>query len=201
MTNVPCHTAKCYSLLVEEKTTYTFTIGRKGHTRKITIEFTNDEFKHLAGLQYLKDIKFPSPKAEDALIFTRDSPSFQQLILSSVSFSQISERITHLEHLDWVLRQPDDIVVWEQKKSRFGSKLSADYIISRLHNQKCDIFGIKQKGINYRGVTFIVNTHERYISGQTKWTVLKIERSDKNTSEMVFVSPRFKEDETTTDNI
>ncbi|MBR2276994.1 hypothetical protein KII95_09085 [Leuconostoc gelidum subsp. aenigmaticum] len=43
-------------------------MDRKDNTKTIIIEFTNDKFRHLAGLQYLKDIEFASPKAGDVLV-------------------------------------------------------------------------------------------------------------------------------------
>ncbi|MBD9365110.1 hypothetical protein IAP91_06600 [Leuconostoc mesenteroides] len=201
MTNIPSQTASSYSAIVEANTIYTFTVGRKNKTKRIVIDFTNDEFRHLAGFQYLTDVEFPSRKSENIFFLTRDNTDFQETILASTMYSKIEERITHLAHLDWVLSHPDDIVVWSPTRAKMYSKLKADYLISRKHEGKYDIFGIEKGNKNYHGVTFMVEETDKYINGQTKWFILKIERSTKVTSEILFVSPSFREDELNTDSI
>lgn len=201
MTNVPCHTAKCYSHLVEEKTVYTFTIGRKKKNKKLVIDFTNSEFFHLAGIQHINDVEFPTPKTEDNFLLIRDDITFQEKILASKQYPNIIERITHLEHLDWLLMKPDDTVVWEQSRANFKTDLRTDYLFSRTHDSLYDFFGIKKIADgSYKGNTFFVETSKKYINGQTKWTVLKIERSTENSSETLFVHPRFNEDKVNQDN-
>lgn len=67
MINIFCYSANKYSELVKNNVIYTFTIGRKGKSKskRIIIDFTNNEFYHLVGLHYIKDVEFPSPKAEE----------------------------------------------------------------------------------------------------------------------------------------
>lgn len=148
MINILCYSANKYSELVKNNVIYTFTIGRKGKSKRIIIDFTNNEFYHLAGLHYIKDVEFPSPKAEEIFLLIRDNNEFQEKILASSKLPKIIERLTHIEHLDAVLNHPDDVVVWEQKRANFSTNLKADYLVSRMHDSVYDIFGIKKVQMN-----------------------------------------------------
>ena len=55
-------------------TQYIFDLGRKGKLHKLTISFLNEDFPHLAGMQYAKDVDFGLDRAEYS--HATDSESF-----------------------------------------------------------------------------------------------------------------------------
>lgn len=51
----------------------------------------------------------------------------------------------------------------------------------------------KSSDEHYKGNTFIVETNNKYTNGQTKWAILKIERSCKGYLETLFTHKNYKE--------
>lgn len=114
-------------------TQYIFDLGRKGKLHKLTISFLNEDFPHLAGMQYAKDVDFGLDKAEyygERLIPALLSKYMDDRKMEgSRNWERISGRLAAIVNLQNTLENEFTIVSFNKAKVRGFSQIDAKYAI------------------------------------------------------------------------
>lgn len=110
---------------------YEIVLGKKGKTVSFNLLFSKMEFYHLAGFQYLTDIR--ELKNDRTKLFDRilaDS-IFRDKLQNSVFFTKIAERIRHLANLESIIDSNKTIFKYNEKERPF-SKIKADFLLKNM---------------------------------------------------------------------
>ncbi len=126
---------------------YEIVLGKKGKTTTFTISFEKHEFYHVAGLQYLKDIR--ELKANRSVLFDRivTDDTFRIKILNSSFIDKITDRINQLITLENFIDSNDTIFKYTETVNPY-SKIKADFLLMNK-NVKFNLFlflAYKQEG-------------------------------------------------------
>lgn len=117
---------------------YEIILGKKGKTTVFSVSFEKHEFYHIAGLQYLTDIR--DLKTDRAVLFDRiiKDDVFRQKILNSCFIEKITERINQLINLEAFIDSNDTIFKYAEKANPY-SKIRADFLLMNK-NIKFNLF-------------------------------------------------------------
>lgn len=165
---------------------YRFHIAHKRVVTEILLDFNKSDFKHLVGLQYLRDIAMPrnSSKVYDTIKnkkltfdMIQRSPFFEKV---DDSYASVKQRMTYFPLLNEFIESENVILRYIKKKNPY-SKIDADYVIeSTLYDVTVYIFLRKRhaQDINspYAVVSFFVKNKVTY-KGEVRYWLLK-ERID-----------------------
>lgn len=117
---------------------YEIILGKKGKTTVFSISFEKHEFYHIAGLQYLTDIR--ELKTDRAILFERiiKDDAFRQKILKSCFIEKITERINQLINLEAFIDSNDTVFKYTEKANPY-SNIRADFLLMNK-NIKFNLF-------------------------------------------------------------
>lgn len=113
---------------------YIFVAGRKGKTYEIELIFEEKDFRHLAGLHYLKDIDIPRSPSE---LFEKiqNNQITDEYLSKSVyyekvdeNYANVKERIWGLQFIEFFLDNRNVIFQYIKNKNIY-SRIKADYLI------------------------------------------------------------------------
>lgn len=166
---------------------YTFLIGRKGKTLSFVISFDPADFHHLAGLHKLRD---------NARFTTGMRDRIFQDILScnltledaqkSIYFDQISPRLQPLSTLEQFL-DSNELVFRYNEKTNVFSIIEAEYLLENtVDSQTAYLFLAKRdNGDTHVCRTFFPKANKDYSIGQTRYTLLKKEKTNLDSGETI----------------
>ncbi len=166
---------------------YEIVLGKKGKTTAFSITFEKHEFYHIAGLQYLTDLR--ELKTDRTLLFNRilTDDAFRQKILKSVFISKISDRINQLINLEAFIDSNDTIFKYNEYAHPF-SKIQADFLLMNK-NIKFNLFlflAYKQESICFCRSFFSDNRID-YSKNQITMTLLYKKKSFTATSKEIIL--------------
>lgn len=126
---------------------YEIVLGKKGKTTTFTISFEKHEFYHVAGLQYLTDVR--ELKTDRSSLFNRilTDDTFRLKILNSCFIDKITDRINQLINLENFIDSNDTIFKYTENVNPY-SKIKADFLLMNK-NVKYNLFlflAYKQEG-------------------------------------------------------
>ncbi len=172
---------------------YHIITGRKGKTREFTISFDPSDFHHLAGLHKLKDnIRFITGKRADIL---KDISCGKLTLLQaqqSIYFSEMESRLKPLANLEHFLDNNELIFRYNSKAHAF-SVIKADYLLeNKLEGIPIYLFLTQRTGENTQVCrTLFPKTNKDYTEGQPRYALLKKEKINRLTSEVIVQYDRL----------
>ncbi|MCQ2596568.1 MAG: PBECR4 domain-containing protein [Treponema sp.] len=163
---------------------YEIILGRKNTTVCLIISFEKRHFYHLAGLQYIEDLRelslmnIQSDKVFHNIISQKLSA---QKIESSQNYSRIQDRVDFLYSLENIFDSNETIFKYDPKKNILTSKIQGEYLMKN-NFQNTDLFVFLDKSDNgkYYCRSFFPQSFSDYSKDQTRWTVLSKKKRWKN---------------------
>lgn len=172
---------------------YHFTIGRKGKMLTFKLDFDAADFHHLAGLHKLKDnIRFMTGKR--AAIFNEvfsGKLTYAQA-KQSAYFLEMEPRLKPLVYLESFLDSNEIIFRFNEKVQKF-SLIKADYLLENQYNGNEIYLFLAQRAGTDKQVcrSFFPKNELDYTSGQSRYTLLKKEKLNTITGEMILQYDRL----------
>lgn len=186
--------------------TYDIKIGRKGKAYDILLRFPYESFFHLAGLQHLDDLTFPSTNKERiykmileqkiTIDFLKKSPNYEKYY--------IEERLGNLYLIESILENNQITYLINPKEYAKYTSIRAHYLIE--HKELVpDIFYLFIKKVldseiqnDHRGCSFFKKHDTDFTKGTAKAVLLlmnKIIRVSKEETvvEEIYRNPSYKE--------
>ena len=128
MSDILYDAAKNYSSLLDKG--YHIVLGRKGRIYEINLRFDMEDFFHLAGLQHLKDVTFPSQNRERI---------FKEIISENITIDMIKDsefyeecdvetRFTNLYRLETMLDSSRVLFYINHNAYKKYTRIVADYL-------------------------------------------------------------------------
>jgi len=174
--------------------TYRLIYGYKKQLHPINLTFSFEDYPHLAGFQYLKDISLPnftSAKIVDRIL--EDRISFEQIKKAHLYEEMVRPRLEALIHLKYSLDNDFTLYSFQPKVYSFVTAIKADYLISSHTNVHSFIFIIQATKDGAAKCDFLCCSAFRqgdrdYESNQKHFTLLRKERLHipNNTSTLFF---------------
>lgn len=187
-----------------KNTVYRIVVGRKGNAYPIVLHFPPESFFHLAGLQHLTDLTFPSTNKERIYKEILKKRLTLCDIEKSIFYGQwfIEERLNSFRHLISMIE--GNSVTYLINASRYiaYTSIKADFLCE--HKVSPDVFYLflareRWHPIfkdEYKGCSFFKRHGYDYTVGASKTATLLIEREDKGEEKIIiFRNPAYREND------
>ena len=173
---------------------YLFTYGYKKKLFTINLTFSLDDYPHLAGFQYMKDLSLPNYTSAKLINRILEGKiSFKNIQKATQYETLIKPRLKALIHLKESLDNPFVLLSYLPKMYPFYTNMKADYLISSHINFTSYIFIIQSNKSspvesNYLCCSLFEKSERDYKTNQKTLTILKKERIHipTNTSTILF---------------
>ena len=184
--------ANAYSNLLDIE--YQLILGRKNKTAALSIFFDENQFFHLAGLQYLTD-RVTLLFGDRAQLFKRilSGKITSQQIESSSFYPEIKDRIDFLAYLEFIMDSNKTIFKYNPKLELF-SAIQADFLMKneiKMRNIFTFLSFDKITG-KYFCRSFFPQTDKDYSERQTTWTLLYKKKINKSTNTETVLYNRLR---------
>lgn len=172
-----------------KNTMYEIVLGRKGKVYTLMLHFPTEAFYHLAGLQHLTDIKFPSTNKERIFKDILLGKITLDMISKSIFFDKyhIKERICYLSLLPIMIENNSITYLINKNEYVKYTSIQADYLFEYTHKDNFIMYffviyeKVKPRFANEaRGCSFFLKDKTDYTSGTAKAAVLQIKKIIKN---------------------
>ncbi len=177
---------------------YIITYGYKKQLYKISLAFEAEDFAHLIGVQYLKDIAFPRYNAKKLLEKVLEHKISESMFLKSRNYkTKILPRLEALLNLQEILDNDFLLYSYFPDFYPFTTMIKADYLISSHIHPRRFIFIIKinqfNKGnVEYHCCSSFIKENRDYEINQRRRTILKKEKVNIKNNEMITLLDRLK---------
>ncbi len=180
---------------------YKIVLGRKKRAYNIMLHFPPESFYHLAGLQHLEDITFPSTNKERIYKEILKKNLTINDINISVFYNEcfIEERLLNFRFLKEMIESNAFYYLINSREYIRYTRIKADYLCE--HKQQSDILylflAIEKLYPKFenecRGCSFLKKHDCDYSVGTSKTTTLLIEKIEKENSTIIFKNPSYQE--------
>ena len=110
---------------------YVFTYGYKRQLRTINLTFSMEDFPHLAGFQYLKDLSLPRYNASKIVDKILESKLTYEQVSKGVQYVEmVKPRLEALVRLKDILENDFRLFSYMPRMYPFTTTIKADYLIS-----------------------------------------------------------------------
>lgn len=178
-------------------TQYIFDLGRKGKLHKLTISFLNEDFPHLAGMQYAKDVDFGLDRAEyygERLIPALLSKYMDDSKMEgSRNWERISGRLTAIVNLQNTLENEFTIVSFNKAKVRGFSQIDAKYAIRNATSGDVFFVFLDEKSGRYYCKSAFKKELVDYTENQSTMTVLRKVKVVDGNSTILYTRPGYEQ--------
>lgn len=188
-----------YNYLMKFKYRFVVASGRR-KTEEINLEFKEDDFYHIAGMQHLHDIS-DKIKKHNCLMKVLNNEISDKLLRQSSFYKgektefDIESRIERLRYLEEYLDNDNYIYIYNIRNQIHGSKISADYVISSKLKNSNEIVYIflrkrKENPQNYVVISFFKKVNITYGGDKLYWMLKEKICGEK--SEVIYIHPNFQ---------
>ena len=175
---------------------YIFDVARKGKLQRIELSFYDEDFPHLAGMQYSKDVDFGIREAEyygelliPALLNGRiDDSKIEQ----SRNWQRISGRLSAIVNLQTILDNEFKIVLFNNNKVRGYSQLEAKFAIKGENSDDVFFVFLDKKTDRYYCKSAFKKEIIDYMENQPPLTLLQKIKITDDVFEILFIKPNYK---------
>ncbi len=173
---------------------YRIVLGRKNNTVEIRIKFLVDQFYHLAGLHKLRK-SYPFKTKAHGKVFkdiVKGSIS-NELIQNDEAYFEVALRLSAIIKLEEILDSHDTrYYQYDIKKVRIPSHLNADFLLEGNINGNKYVFTFlaQEKEFCACKSIFYKDAYD-YAFGQTKYTLLSLEKTNCASSESTMIYSRL----------
>jgi len=177
---------------------YVFTYGYKKQLHTINLTFSMEDFPHLAGFQYLKDIslqRYNAGKIVDKILDYKIT--YEQISKGVQYIEMVKPRLEALVRLENILESDFRLFSYMPKMYPFTTTIKADYLISS-HLDLVDFVFIIQSSCNgaakcdYLCCSAFAKGERDYETNQRMRTLLKKERIHIATSTSTILYDRLQ---------
>lgn len=161
---------------------YLLTYGCKNKLYEINLTFSPEDFPHLAGFQYLKDIVLPRYSPQKTVSRILDGTIRAEQIQKGVQYEKmIVPRLETLIQMKNTLDNDFKLFSYMPRMYPFYTHIKADYLISHHSDTTCFVFIIhantdSSAKCNYLCCSAFKQQKRNYETNQRSRTVLKKER-------------------------
>lgn len=162
---------------------YHITLKKKDKLYYLILEFRKQDFFHLAGLHYLKDL--PQLKKNRDLIFDEiiNNKITEETVRKSCFYKHIEERIIGLIGLEEILDSNKTVFRYCKNRSSF-SDIIAEYFLETVFLSKTNyIFIDKNEENKLYCKSFFFNENNNYRINQIYMDLILKEKTNKKTNE------------------
>lgn len=173
---------------------YKYTMGRKGKLYIFEIDFRPSDFHHLIGLKKLTDIEAVDDDREKVFDNIINGAITYNTIIQSSFYEDIRERFDSFENFAKIFN--DKNTTYKYTQDLRYSQIPADYLFTNdTYGSLLYVF-VKQRENEdlFCCDSFFPFRSFEYERGQTKLTMLKVERynTDTNGTEVIFRNENYK---------
>ena len=176
---------------------YVFTYGYKGELHEIKLTFSPEDFPHLAGFHYLKDLALPRYSPRKTVDMILSGKITHETVRKGAQYQELVEPcLVALVRLKEVLEQDFDLFSYVPRFYPFVTKIKADYLISSQGEPTAFVFIIKESLSGDAVCDFLCcsafekGDHD-YRANQRSRTLLKKERVHIETQDTVVLYDRL----------
>lgn len=188
---------------------YNIILGRKGKAYELMLHFPPESFFHLAGLQHLSDITFPSKNKERIL----KEILFKKITIETLKKSEyfeeyyIEERLLYLNMIQTMLEDGSAVFLINPNEYSRYTTIKADYLFkyTYLNVHELYFFSIIERlsprfENECKGCSFFKKHDTDFTKGTSKTTTLIIRkiinfRKEQELAIEIFRNPSYKEPE------
>lgn len=181
-------------------TIYKIVVGRKGKSYILMLHFPPESFFHLAGLQHLTDLTFPSKNKERIFKEIISGNLTIADIRKSVFFDKwfIGERLQNFQFLEKMIDSNSITYLINAKRYITYTNIKADYLCEySLDNEVLYLFLVKEHNPKFenecKGCSFFRKHEYDYTVGTAKTSTLLIEKMEQGEILTVFRNPVYVE--------
>lgn len=181
---------------------YSFTYGFRMKLHTLNLSFSPEDFPHLAGFQYLKDLILPRYTPAKTVERILDGTITQAMIEKGQQYEELVEpRLLALASLDQIMNSPFTLYSYMPQMFPFYTALKADYLIASHLDNTSFVFLIRNGGLDLACdcicCSTFVKDYRDYEVNQRPYTLLKKTRTNLLTSEhsVLFIKPGFTDPE------
>lgn len=174
------HAASEWKKLTEYS--YILTYGYKKKLHTISLTFSLEDFPHLAGFQYLKDLSLPRYKSKKIVDKILSHKISLEQIEKGIKYTNfVKPRLDALTHLHDILKTDFHLFSFMSRMYPFTTTIKADYLISSHLEFISYIFIIQtfpsnKSKYNYQCCSAFTKGNRNYETNQRPLTILKKER-------------------------
>ncbi len=180
---------------------YKIVVGRKGKSYSIMLHFPPESFFHLAGLQHLTDITFPSKNKERIFKEILNKKLTIEDISKSVFWDKwlIQERLQNFAHIEEMLDSNLITFLINVRRYITYTSIKADYLCqNRIHSDTLYLFLVIERYCpkfenECKACSFFTKRNIDYTVGTSKTTTLLIEKIENGHSKVLFRNPVYIE--------
>ena len=179
---------------------YKFLYGYRKQVYTLLLSFSADEFLHLSGFQYLKDLAVPRYNSSKLFRGILDGSITQAQIEKGMQYeSLVRPRLSALLSIKDILDNSFTLFSFKPRMYPFVTNIKADYLISSTYKGQAFVFlfGGSPKSVTRDCICrsiFIMDGRD-YEENQRPYAILKKTRTDLSTNEesVLFVKPGFED--------
>ena len=179
---------------------YILDIARRGKLTRIDLSFLDEDFPHLAGMQYARDVDFGIRKAEyygERLIPALLNKRLDDVkIEESRNWDKISGRLTAVVNLQNTLDNEFSIVSFNKSKVRVFSQIEAKFAIKSTVSENVYFVFLDERSGRYYCKSAFRKEFTDYMENQSPMRVLQKIKIIDNITHTLFIKPGYVPDET-----
>ncbi|MBP3359904.1 MAG: hypothetical protein J6N52_03550 [Clostridia bacterium] len=178
---------------------YILDMARSGKLTRIDLSFLDDDFPHLAGMQYARDVDFGIRKAEyygDRLIpALLDKRLDDSKIEKSRNWDKISGRLTAIVNLQNTLDNEFSIVSFNKSKVRAFSQIEAKFAIKSIISENIYFVFLDERSGRYYCKSAFRKEFTDYMENQSPMSLLQKIKILNNIPQTLFIKPGYVPEE------
>lgn len=179
---------------------YKIVVGRKGKSYILMLHFPPESFFHLAGLQHLKDLTFPSKNKERIYKEIVSGNLTMEDVRKSVFYDKwfIEERLQNFHFLEQMIESNSITYLINARRYITYTDIKADYLCEYfLDNEVLYLFLVKEHNPKFenecKGCSFFRKHRYDYTQGTAKTTTLLIEKVKDGKKSTIYRNPVYRE--------
>ncbi len=171
---------------------YHFQISKSKNLLDLTLEFEKSDFKHLVGLQNLRDIAM-SRNSEKVFDDIKNNKIKYAIIEksdfyynSNDSYADVSSRMNHFPQLAEYIENENLVLKYVKKRNPY-SKIDADYVIESTIDEVTVYLFLRQKSNgNYCVCSFFLKDKVQYAGEPAYWMLKEKIDLTNNMTEIIY---------------
>ena len=168
--------------------------AKQKRAHELILCFHDDEFYHLAGFQYLEDVRgLPAVPASKILYKILDGTITMEQIQSGAKyFKMVEPRLIALGALESILDNDFSLYLFNSSRIPFFSRIEADYLIhGGAAGGEIDLVFVSkddERSTHFCRSAFVERANQNFTAGQAKLTLLyKSKTVISNQTEQIFI--------------
>ena len=175
---------------------YDFVLGKNNKLRNISVVFEPEDFHHLAGLQYIKDVPNLTKSRTQVFYNICNDTALRNKIYNSNFYTQITNRLLALNQLEYLFDNNHIVFQYDYKQNK-QSSIRAKFLIESYdsNNAIVYVFGDYKIPHNYTAYCKSIFPKDKYdyTQHQGKYAILQKTKKQKSTGIVLstYTNPKY----------